>query len=131
MLDLKSLASESYETAVMAVRHPDTGEDIPGVTITLASMDSERFRKAKNAIVNRRLSDMTGRRMTAERAEEETLDGLAAITVKWTGIVYDGAEQPCDTDHVKAVYRKVPWLREQVDMFVGQRANFLKPSKPE
>lgn len=133
MLDLATLASDTYETAVMVVRHPETGDELASedgspVSITLASMDSDKFRKAKNAIINRRLRDQSGQPMTAEKIEDETLDGLAAVTVAWAGVMFEGRTLDCTPDNVKSLYRRLPWLREQVDRFVGVRGNFMKPS---
>lgn len=64
--------------------------------------------------------------MTAEEIEESALRQLSICTVSWKGVKLDGQELECNPDNAYMLYSRLPWLKEQVDEFVGDRANFLK-----
>ena len=119
-MDLATLDSvkAANEGAAMEVLHPTSNvplkddQDNP-ITITLIGQDSDKVKKRQRLEMNKRLK--AGRRstMTAEELEEQ-------------GIKLDGQLLDCTADNAMKVYKRVPWLREQVDSFVGDRANFLK-----
>lgn len=127
--DLSKLdTSEAAETgAVLEVLHPTENTSL-GIKITLAGADSDIYRKTVNKNVNKRVQRMKPGQsipFTAEEQEESGLNLLAICTLAWEGVVVDGQELPCDKENAKAIYRRFPWIREQVDTFIGDRANFL------
>ena len=74
---------------------------------------------------------MTGRGVvnksaTSEEFEAETIDILAKCTLSWEKVVLEGKELPCTYENAKTVYTNFIWLREQVDAFINDRANFLE-----
>lgn len=129
-----SAASEQGEK--MEVQHPATGAvltqtDGAAVTIVLAGQDSERFKKADRKISNRRLATTAaGRRvtLTSESIEADNLERLVACTISWSGVGFGGVDKECTPDNVREVYKRLPWLREQAETFIQDRANFLKAS---
>ena len=128
--DLTNLdTSETAETgAVLEVLHPTENTPL-GIKITLAGADSDLYRKTVNKNINKRVQRIKpGQSMpfTAEEQEESGLNLLATCTLAWEGVVVDGAEIPCNKENAKELYRRFPWIREQVDVFVGDRANFLR-----
>lgn len=135
-MDLATLDMANAESgAVMTVRHPVSdavleGTDGQAITITLAGSDSERFRKVQRASTNRRLKTQSSRRgqVTSEELEADSLETLAACTISWRGLVVDGEALECNAANARKAYKRLPWLKEQVDAFVGDRANFLKAS---
>lgn len=122
------------DTATMTVRDPVSGEDLMNkdkpVTITVAGMDSAIYKAVRREALNKRLSDTSGRKAKAEDVEKMTIAGLAKCTVAWSGIVFNGKELPCDAEHAASLYAKADWLRQQVDAFMSERANFL-PASPQ
>lgn len=131
MIDLKDISFA--DTAVMTVRHPLTGEELVSegkpVTITLAGKDSAEFAKTKRDALNRRLADRSGRQVTAEEVERQVIRGLARVTMEVSGLKYGGIViKATDKDAVESLYAKAPWLREQVDQFIDDRANFMPAS---
>lgn len=137
MRDLTALdlTKNGVQTATLRLEHPvtgeeltlvspTTGEEIP-VTITLAGMDSETFRHAQNAIANRRIN---GRRkkISVEELNRESIEILARCTLGWQGIVMDGQELSSDVENAVKVYTRFPWIKEQVDAFTSDRANYLQ-----
>lgn len=125
--------------AVLTLLHPKTGDvlrqDLPHdaapgvegapVTITLAGTDSERHRKFRNSLITKRLAKRVPGKMTAEEAESEQMDGLVALTLAWEGVTFQGEALPCTAANVRRVYTSLKWVREQVDQFVTDRANYL------
>jgi hypothetical protein len=127
--DLSQLdtAKASDEGAELELRHPKTGEVLGGPVIILAGPDSEIVRGAQRKLTNKRLK---GRRtkVDAEMIEDEQLEVLALSTLGWRDIACDGAVLPCSKENAKMLYGRFPWIREQVDEFVGERGNFIKSS---
>jgi hypothetical protein len=126
---------ELEQSAVMTVRHIATGQPLldkegKPITLTLAGKDSDRFRVAQEEQREFRLRKalQTGQeRPTLADVRAETIDLIAACTISWT-IMVDGEPYPCTRDNVREVYRRLPWLVDQADAFISDRANFLKAS---
>ncbi len=107
--------------------HPVTGEDLP-VEIWLKGADSELWQTEERKYNDKRLKDMTKRGklpdLTSEELDERGIRLLAAVTVRWAGIEWEGKPVDCSPQNARFIYRNLKWLREQVDAFVGDRANF-------
>lgn len=124
------------ERSVLEVKHPATGLPLVmdgenPVRITLVGMDSERYRSSVRARTNKRLkaaADTVRSQVSAEMLESEALDLLAACTMGWTGIYVKGEAFAFSAENARQLYSRLPWLREQVDGFIADRANFLKAS---
>jgi len=134
--DLSALdtTSAADQGATMHVAHPVTGvalsqEDGSPVSLILAGEDSERFRKQDRTARSRRLArQQQGRAMklSADELDSDALEMLVAVTVGWSGLALDGADLPYSPDNARKLYTRLPWLREQAQAFVLDRANFLK-----
>jgi hypothetical protein len=133
-MDLSGFEIKDDDVAIMQVKHPVTDaplmENEKPVTISFVSEDSERFRGKRRQVINRRLRNRKNSQVTytAELAESDALDALCDATVAWEGIGLDGEELPCSPENAKKVFRRLPWLVEQADLFVTDRANFLRAS---
>jgi hypothetical protein len=94
--------------------------------------DSEAYRKVKDANTNRRLkAGQRGRiiEISAEQLEAEETEVLVACTIAWSdNFVIFGEKLPCTPVNARKVYR-IPMIREQVEAWIKDRGNFLKPSK--
>lgn len=111
------------------IRDAKTGEE---AWIELYSSDSAVARHHNFAVTRRRLN--TGARgqrikISPEELEAEAIDLLAALTTNWSLINMDGTplKEPFSPESARELYKEA-WLREQVDDFVSDRANFSKPS---
>lgn len=132
-MDLTNLIvnSASEDGAKCEIVHPVTERSFdPPVYITVVGIDSELYQKASRELTNKRLKKATARgrfklTATAEELEAEHIELLARCTVGWENIEWEGKPLPFDKDNAKKLYTKAPWLREQVDLFMGDRANFL------
>ncbi|NJB67496.1 hypothetical protein GGQ74_001136 [Desulfobaculum xiamenense] len=126
-LDLASLdtAARAEEGAVLQLRHPATEEPL-GVYVTLAGADSGICRKAQMAIGRKRIRRMKTGAVSPEEAEEEALELLSRCTLGWEGVTVDAQVLDFSRENAVALYRRFPWIREQVDRFIGDRANYIK-----
>lgn len=127
--DLKAIKAD--DGAVLQIVHPETDEPIAGMTITLLGQDSVTYRKIQMAKQQTALNRLAkGKRATAdldaEKLAAEMIDDLAKLTVSWTGFELDGKLLKCDKTNAVTVYTDWPWIREQAQEFVANRANFFR-----
>lgn len=123
-IDLDAAASEGADCVL---RHPVTGDELDA-TIRVVGMDSETYRKARRKMVDAMVKDQRGRRpksVTDEEAEQRRAEAVAAITVSWSGLQWEGKPLDCTFENAVMVYTKRPWVLEQVEGFAEDRANFL------
>ncbi len=130
-MDLNSLKPvKADEGSVMNVVHPETEEVIEGMSITLLGQDSSVYRKIQlgkqQAALNRMAKGKKGLDLNAEKLAEDTIDDLVKMTVEWEGFTLDGKELKPTADNVRKIYTEWPWIREQAQEFVNNRANFFR-----
>lgn len=131
-MDLNTLkAVKADEGAVLQIAHPETEEPIDGMTMTLLGQDSVTYRKIQMAKQQAALNRLAkGKRATAdldaEKLAGDMIDDLAKLTVSWTGFELDGKPLKCDKSNAVTVYTDWPWIREQAQEFVANRANFFR-----
>lgn len=130
-MDLNNLKPiKADEGAVLEVLHPETEEVIEGMTITLLGQDSSVYRKIQlgkqQAALNRIAKGKKGLDLNAEKLAEDTIDDLVKMTIDWTGFTLDGKELKPNAENLRKVYTDWPWIREQAQEFVNNRANFFR-----
>jgi len=121
-LDVKAVAEEG---ATLEVRHPVTGNLIDGMSVKVLGTDSATYRNAVKARIRRAANQRKKQDFDPDKAERDALELLADLTVGWDGVELDGEPLKCTRENCIMVYGRFPWLREQVDEFVADRANFL------
>jgi hypothetical protein len=137
-LDVISSANEGFELRLV---NPKTQENL-GLYITVLGKDSDAFRRLSAEQNRRRLTKMTKGgvvrfgTLSAEELDADAVDLLAACTVRWREdegvaapkdtLTINGDEVPCTRANAVSVYTRFPWIREQVDTAIGDRANFIK-----
>jgi len=124
------LASADSEGVKMELYHPidETSFD-PPVFITVVGMDSDVYQKAQLELRNRQFKKMQKRNrlrfeMTAEETEQNAIDLLARCIMGWENIEWGGKPLPFSYENAKKLLGE-NWIREQVDTFIGDRANFM------
>ena len=125
--DLASLdsAAKADDGAALEVLHPVSGEKL-GMVIRLAGADSTVHRKATAAIANRRAKGGFRRTINLDDLQTESIEVLARCTLGWSGVVLDGKDVPLSKEAAVTLYTRFPWLREQVETFISDRANYLQ-----
>lgn len=130
-MDLSTLDTTGNAGVAMPVLHPATrtpllAADGSPITISLVSTDSKPYRDALRETTNKQLRENRRAVLTAEQIEDKALSLLAACVTGWSNIELEGAVLPFSAANVKRLFACVPWLKEQCDEFVTERANFLK-----
>lgn len=118
--DTSTLAESGVEYVVLNPMD-DRQTDI---TMTLAGTDSSFYRNAISAQA-RKSSDRKREKIDLEEAEQNTCEILAACTLGWSGLLEGGKELKYSKQNAIDLYKKHKWLRQQVDRFIGDRANFF------
>lgn len=126
------VTTASEEGVLLELRNPKNGEvlrfdDGRPFTIKLVGKDSERFLKLVRQQGDRRIAGTMRTRQPATIAtmEKDDTELLVNATLGWD-ILMDGQKPPESTAKYREVYTKYRWIREQVDEFVGNRANFFR-----
>jgi hypothetical protein len=132
-MDLSQFEVTDSDLGVMRVRHPATGDELAtekgdAVTLTMIGMDSQRYREAQRKIIDVRLKNRSRAAAlpSAGETEKAIVEGLAIAVVAWQNFGLGAEQTPCTTENVITAFDRLPWLRNQVDAFLGDRANFLK-----
>jgi hypothetical protein len=130
-LDVRKGAEAGFE---LQLAHPQSGTPLP-IFITVLGADSDLYQTALRTQQRRRMERLArGKRtpITPEEIEEDALALLAGITTAWRtapGVTLDGQAFPAFSQNAaKQIYQRFPWIREQVDQAMGDRANFLPRS---
>jgi len=123
--------------------HPGTNADI-GIIITVLGKDSDEFQKITRQQNKKRMDRMSKNGFRSgkvappsqDEIDSDNLDMLAGCTTGWKVIdddgvelgtmLLDGDEVPFSTENAKKIYKRFPWIKEQVDTAIGDRANFIK-----
>jgi hypothetical protein len=137
-MDLQKLNSVDAceKGAVLSIVDPRDEETIltddatkEPITITVIGRDSKLYQeqqhKAVDKRINRRIAKGKKEKLSSAELEDDTLETLVKCTRAWSHIAYGGKELECTPENVRMIYTNVPWLREQVNEFIGDRANFL------
>lgn len=123
-MDLKDILSK--DVATLDLVHPiektilkkDNGDPM---TISLYGAETNAYKKKMYEL---RRKFLLNKDATFEDGEEFTMAMLVAVTEDWD-IQLDGKTPKCTEKAVRDLYTAQPWIRDQVDAFVHDRANFL------
>ena len=118
-MDISSLNTKQAcnKGAKLTLKHPVTGDDLDSIVV--AGMESDAFRKAKHEMAQRRIDNQG--KISIQQVEEDAIKLLASCVISWGDLTISGMT-PTDSFAVLSEYS---WIREQVDAFVSNRANFL------
>lgn len=119
-------------TAVMTVIHPITGEEmfqedgVTPVTITLLGMESSVAKRITKARAQKQLNKRN-QKVDLDEAREFTISLQAKLITASQGLKENSQDLDL-TDQATAidVLTRYNWLREQIDEFITDRANFYK-----
>lgn len=125
--DLDAYEESVLDVADITITDPKTLEPTQ-IVITVMGVDSDEYRKALLRLRNEQLkyARKNGGKTSAEKLQQESIDLLVAATVGWRGLDKKGQEWPFSPDNARELYRKYPFIREQVDEFIGERRNFIR-----
>jgi len=129
MTDISSLSIDSSndEGAPMTLVHPVTGDDLLNddekpMKIYLVGSDSPEFR-----VVQSRIDAKYRSRKPPSFGQKQShaIELLVACTKRFENLQVEGEIVSFTDDTAKILYKTFPWIKDQVDEFVGERANHL------
>jgi hypothetical protein len=126
------IGAASERGAEMQLENPITFEplvtdDGKPISLRLVGSDSGEYRAALTRI---NAKAKPGRKNTLAQAEARAVELLAACVKGWTGIIWNDEPLKFTAENVQMVLTERGWVKEQVDNFVHDRANFL-PNAPK
>lgn len=129
MTDLANLTLKS-PTAKVPLRHPATDEiltleDGTEMFIEVYSTDSEHMQKVDRGLRDEALKRRNNKGLTAAKLENKALERVAAAVKSWN-ILEDGETPECTLENVRHVLKSYPWIYEQIESAMADRANFFE-----
>ena len=135
-MDLSNLdvSKKAEDGAILELEHPVTGDPLinedsgEAVSIIVLGTDSKTYREKQREYQRKRLSKMTkkrGKEMDLTMSDEDACDLLATCTIGWEHMVENGEELEFSKEAAYKLYMKYHWIREQVDVFIADRENFI------
>ena len=117
---LQLLPSDYFE---LTLKHPVSGDELDA-KIKVYGKDSSVF---QNAIKQRAKAQIArkSKDIDLESNEKDSIELLADCTQGWSGIAEGSKEIVFSRDAAIALYTKYKWIREQIDIAIGDRANFF------
>ncbi len=117
-MDIENLYTvENHENGSECQINDQEGNSLD-MFITVVGLDSKSFR---NGFIE-------GRRemLTNDDPLESEASTLAKATIGWRGFTSNGVELEFSEDTVKNLYLNAPYIANQINIFIGDRANFIK-----
>jgi hypothetical protein len=129
-----NLEKNAEQGADMELVHPVTGDVMiqdngKPITIKVLGTDSKAYRNGQREYQRKRIAKMAKSRNKSVDytvSDEDAAILLAECTAGWDGIIVDGKKLEFSKDAAEELYLKFNWIREQVDGFIGDRANFFQ-----
>ena len=111
------------DNIAIKLKHPVTGDELDA-TINVFGKDSSVF---QNAIKQRAKAQIArkSKDIDLEANDKDSIELLADCTQGWSGIAEGSKEIVFSRDAAIALYTKYKWIREQIDIAIGDRANFF------
>ena len=100
------------------------GEDKrTGLFITVMGVDSQVFRDHAKRQQKAYIEALRSKKDFDD--EDMSIDGMVAATIGWRGTSEEFSPELC-----RELYTKAPYVKDQIDRFIADRANFTK-AKPK
>ena len=111
------------DNIAIKLKHPVTGDELDA-TIKVYGKDSSVF---QNAIKQRAKAQIArkSKDIDLEANDKDSIELLADCTQGWSGIAEGSKELVFSRDAAIVLYTKYKWIREQIDIAIGDRANFF------
>lgn len=107
------------------ITHPGTGDEL-GIVVRVAGPDSARQKKARALVSNERLSKSRNKKPSVAELQADAIRITAASVISWNGIEENGKPVEYSAEAAEDIFRRFPFLYEQVADAVGDRSLFTK-----
>lgn len=122
---MTDIASIVAAPRTIDIKHPATGANV-GLKITLLPTSSDQVQAAQRKLINDRLQRDV--KTSAERLEENRLSMIEAAVGGWEwegDLTFEGEKPEFSPAFLRKVLKLLPWVREQIDMELGNDAAFF------
>lgn len=127
-LDTKAGANEGFW---LTLRHPISHRPLVQ-RLRLLGADSDRYQQKLYELQRRRQQELASgaaERLSPEDIHARAVELVAAVTAGWDALKFNGEDLRYEGEASAAkLYRDFPWVYEQANLAVVQRANFLPGS---
>lgn len=128
-MDISNFSINESPIAV-TLRNPESGEDLQNdkgapMQIFVVGADSAAFRRIKSESFAK---NRKAKNIRFEQAEAQSFELLAKATTEFKNLMFNGSALEYSVEAAIDLYRKFPWIKEQVDEAIVDRANFLENS---
>lgn len=135
-IDTKTLSEAGVDVVIKKLNssEPLLAANGEPVSIKVLGPDSGKYRTLSRAQIRKRLAKRAaGETEITEADMDETdrdaIEMMAGCTVGWKNVLDKaGKPIPCTVENAIKLYTYYPVLREQVDLFISERSNFLQAS---
>jgi hypothetical protein len=143
--------TEAAKGAFLHLLHPETGEELwadkeekMAVGVDVLGADSKTYRKILHRLQNRRTDRLRKKKdknkfLRAEDVEIENIEATAGAVLKFHHIemyfdddgeigvppAADLVERACVAADAPVVLARFPWMYEQIEAFLNDRANYM------
>lgn len=124
-MDLKEFNTRDAHDEGAEIQIRNQFGELTDLFITVVGMDSKLWRSIdaeRNRKVVQRLIDKT----QVDTLNDDTPEYLAKASIAWRGATQDGEPVEFSQAAAAELYRSAPYIADQVDRFIGKRANFIK-----
>lgn len=123
-----------------AIRRHEQGIEVPiismdgktptGLVILVAGPDSDRARKAREALHHDLVEAQRTTPLTPAEVSDQGAKFLAKLTIGWApNVKVDGEELEYSEANAMKVFSRYRFIRQQVDSIAGDRAAFMPASQ--
>ncbi len=125
-LDVTELSTKekSNQGVEVQIQHPTTGENL--ATIKVLGTESDKFR----TIQKKYFEKTRNKKMSAVQVEQFRYESVAECVVSWDGIVENGKPIGLSKESAISVFRRCPWMLEQIEDAMGDTDLFLSGKRP-
>lgn len=99
-----------------------------GFRIRIAGVDSKRFRSIRREFLTEDLAGESFTELTPDQQDDRQLRTLARCTLAWSPVILDGGDFLYSEANARALYRRFPFIRDQVELKAGRRQSFMPRS---
>lgn len=124
---MTDISTITPRTRKLDIRHPATKQKI-GLSVDLRPDSDPAVREVIRKQTNERLQ---GERPDADRIEANRIDVLVAAVGGWDWegeATFEGKKPTFSEPAVRQVLTRLPWIRDQIDLALGDSAAFFRSS---
>jgi len=117
-MDIENLYTLDLHEAGAEMQVKDESGKPLEMYISIVGVDSKAWKKAS--------SELRRAVFAGGDSEDERIKTIVSCTIGWRGFESKGKELEFTEENIKGLYVNAPYILDQIDVFVGDRANFTK-----